>query len=181
MRHLLNAMARQAALGAAGTMSTRLGTVTSYDPNLYCVKVLIEPEEIETGWIPVTSAWVGNGWGIFCPPSSGDLVELQFQEGDIQAGVACSRFFTDDARPLPVPSGELWLVHGTGAFIKLLNSGKVSINCTSEIDLGNVGGTLHALVTDALVSLFNGHTHAGGATPDQHMGSSHLTSILRAN
>lgn len=181
MKELLNAMAAQSQRALGGKMFTRLGTVTSYDPNNYCIKAIIEPEGVETGWIPVTSAWVGNGWGLFCPPTSGDLVELQFQEGDMQAAIACSRFFTDQSRPLTVQSGELWLVHQSGSYFKLLNTGKISMHSTAEIDIGNLENSIHALITDAFVSLFNSHTHGGGPVPNQTMNSSHTTSVLKAN
>jgi phage baseplate assembly protein V len=105
----------------------RAGTVTSYDPSNYTVKVALQPEGAVTGWIPLVSAWVGNGWGMFSPPSIGDLIEVQFHDGDFDAGVACQRFFNDSSRPLPVPGGEFWLVHKLGALVKLTNDGKVTI------------------------------------------------------
>lgn len=106
----------------------RVGTVSSYDPVNYCVKVLIQPEGAETGWLPVTSPWIGNGWGFFAPPTPGDMVEIQFQEGHIDAGFVCLRFFNDSERPLTVSSGELWLIHKSGAFFKLLNSGAATFS-----------------------------------------------------
>lgn len=105
----------------------RVGTVASYDPSNYTVKVALQPEGAVTGWLPLVSAWVGNGWGMFSPPSIGDQIEVQFHDGDFDAGVACQRFFNDQARPLSVPGGEFWLVHKLGALVKLTNDGKVTI------------------------------------------------------
>lgn len=179
MKGLLNAMKLQAQ--QAGPALMRVGTVTSYDPANYAVKVSLQPEGATTGWLPILTPWSGNGWGLFAPPTPGDLVEVQFHDGDFNAGVACLRFFNDGQRPLNVASGELWLVHASGAYLKLTNDGKVLMNATAEIDVGNIGSALHTLVTDAFVSLFNSHTHGAGPVPNQTMGSSHLTAVLKAN
>lgn len=124
MKELLNAMRLQAQLAGQGRITKMQAIVSSYDPTNYCAKVRLQPTDIETGWLPVTSAWVGNGWGMFCPPSQGDVVDVHFQEDDTDAGYIVTRFFNDSARPLSVPSGELWLVHASGAFFKLTNDGK---------------------------------------------------------
>ena len=123
MRGLQNLMRMQAGNALGDRASTRLAIIDSYDPANYCAKVRIQPEDVISGWLPVLSQWVGNGWGMFSPPSIGDLVEVQFQEDSFQAGLVCQRFFNDNARPLNVPSGEFWLQHKSGAFFKLLNSG----------------------------------------------------------
>lgn len=128
MNHLLNAMRAQAQLAQGGKATVRIGLVSSYDPGSYCVKVRLQPEDVETGWLPLASPWVGNGWGLFCPPTVGDSIEVQFQEGSAEAGIACQRLYSDADRPLSVASGELWLVHQSGAFFKLTNDGKGSFS-----------------------------------------------------
>jgi len=186
MRAMQNAMRAQAQLAQGGESSMKMGLVSGYDPNNYCAKVMIQPDNVETGWLPVASAWIGNGWGLFAPPSLGDMVEVHFQEGDLNSGVVGGRLYNDSDRPLPCPSGEFWLVHKTGAYIKLLTDGSIKLNSTVEIDAGNLGGTLHTLVHDAFMALYNGHTHPdaqGGNTgaPSQQMGASHMTTILKGN
>jgi hypothetical protein len=190
MRHLLGAMRQEAMKAIGERATTRLARITSYDPNNYSAKVSIQPEGHLTGWLPVLATWVGNGWGMFCPPSIGDLVDVHFQEGDINSGMVGMRLFNDGERPLPTPSGEFWLVHQSGAFLKLTNDGKLMVNSQVEIDataptisitaagnvsvtagaaatvnapaisLGAVGQTLKSVITDAFISLFNSHTHA---------------------
>ncbi len=197
MRGLLNAMRAQADMAGSGRASVRLAIVSSYDPGNYCAKVRIQPEDTETGWLPVVSPWVGNGWGLFAPPTPGDLVEVQFQEDDIEAGFVCQRFYNDTDRPLTVQSGEFWLVHKSGAFFKLTNDGKALINGQLEIDataptinvtatgnvnvqaggvatikapsiiLQNAGAALKKLCTDVFMSLYNGHTHTSAAAGSQ--------------
>lgn len=168
----------------------RVGTVASYDPSNYTVKVTLQPEGATTGWMPLVSAWVGNGWGMFSPPSIGDQIEVQFHDGDFDAGVACQRFFNDQARPLSVQPGEFWLVHKSGSFIKLLADGSISskgiwnhqgdLNVTgNESVSGNVtaGGTVTAPnVVGTTNVTFGGksgiaHTHSGVQTGPGNTGA----------
>jgi phage baseplate assembly protein V len=135
MKQLLNQMRMQARMAASDTSLPKTGIVTSYDPDHYAVKVELQPEGIKSGWLPLLSPWVGNGWGMFCAPSVGDMVELQFEQGDAEAAFACLRFFNNQARPLAAPSGEFWLVHASGSFAKLTNDGKLLLNGQVEIDM----------------------------------------------
>jgi phage baseplate assembly protein V len=125
VREIFNSVKQLAQSNQTATM--RVGTVTSYDPSNYSVKVALQPEGALTGWLPLVSPWTGGGWGMFSPPTIGDQIEVQYHDGDFDAGVACQRFFNDKNRPLPVPSGEFWLVHKLGALLKLSNDGKVTI------------------------------------------------------
>ena len=127
MRHLVNEMRRQAQNVLADVALPQSGVVRNYDPAKYQVRVELQPEGNLTGWIPILSPWVGNGWGLTAPPSIGDLVEVKFINGDIDAGIACLRFYNDADVPLSTPSGEFWLVHKSGAFLKLLNNGSATI------------------------------------------------------
>ena len=210
MQGQMNVMRREALRAVSGITPPLRGIVSAYDPAHYTAKVRLQPNNEETGWLPVATPWSGNGWGMFCPPTPGDEVDVNFQEGKVEAGFVCLRFYGDKDRPLPVPSGEFWLVHNSGAFFKLTNDGKVTLNSTVEIDatapvasikattsvnvtapqihLGGEGDTLHKLVTDAMVTLFNSHTHGGimpragnTAIPNQLMGLSHITSVVSAD
>jgi phage baseplate assembly protein gpV len=125
---VMNEMTRRANAAQLSTAQPRYGLVTSYDPNTYAVKVLLQPEGIETGWLPIKAIWFGNGWGMFCPPSQGDQVTIDWQEGSVEAGFMTGGVFSDEDRPLPCPSGEFWLVHQSGASLKFTNSGQVTMN-----------------------------------------------------
>ncbi|EJN07781.1 phage baseplate assembly protein V, partial [Herbaspirillum sp. YR522] len=87
----LSNQVRQAAQSLNGDEPARRGIVSGYDPNAYAVKVLLQPDSNETGWIPLEAVWVGNGWGMFAPPSLGDDVEISFREGSASAGMAGGR------------------------------------------------------------------------------------------
>jgi phage baseplate assembly protein gpV len=153
----------QAQMAASDTALPKTGIVTSYDPDHYAVKVKLQPEDtIETGWLPLLSPWVGNGWGMFCAPSVGDSVEIQFEQGGAEAAFACMRFFNDQDRPLAAPSGEFWLVHKSGSMLKFHNDGTVELASSSHLT-ATVGGNLTATVQgDAEVDAQGSITHKGG-------------------
>jgi phage baseplate assembly protein V len=146
MKQLLNAMAREAMMAGASRAQTRIGIVTEYDPANYCAKVALQPEGTETGWLPVASLWIGESWGLFCPPTPGDQVEVAFQEGAAEAGFICQRLFSDQQRPLDVPSGEFWIVHQSGSALKFHNDGSVELDANTNLT-ATVGGNLAANVT----------------------------------
>ena len=50
----------------------KFGTVTSVNNQSGSARVLIQPGNVLSGWLPVLSQWVGNGWGMICPPTPGD-------------------------------------------------------------------------------------------------------------
>jgi len=137
---MLNMMRMQSEAAMGSFSHTRIGTVSAYDPNNYAVKVLIQPNNVETGWLPIFSPWVGNGWGLFAPPSIGHMVKVHYQEGNYEAGIVSLRGFNDQDRPLPTPAGEFWLVHSTGSFLKIQNDGSVNI-VTHTALTATVGGT----------------------------------------
>jgi hypothetical protein len=127
MQRIMNVM-RGEGQRAAGTKSLpRRGTVSAFDFNNYAAKVIIQPEGFETGFLPIASSWVGNLWGMFCPPTPGDEVDVHFQEGGKNAAYISLRFFGNKARPVAVASGEFWLVHKSGSLIKLTNDGMATV------------------------------------------------------
>lgn len=160
MRQLLNAQKAAAQQATQSRASTRQGIVTSYDPNAYAVKVTIQPDNVVTGWIPLKSAWVGSSWGLFCPPSIGDAVEIDFQEGDSGVGSAGLRFFNDSDRPLPCPSGEFWLVHKSGSLLKFHNDGSVELHAAADLN-ASVAGNANVAVTGNMNTSAAQWNHSG--------------------
>jgi phage baseplate assembly protein gpV len=156
---LLNQMRLQASLQSNSRATTRLAIVTSFDPSTYTAQVMLQPEDdVEpsnslTGWLPVFSPWVGNGWGLFCPPSPGDLVEVQFQEGCWETGFVCLRGYNDISLPLAVGSGEFWLVHKTGSFIKITNDGNISISTDQDLEITTAGNLVATVQGDLTASI----------------------------
>lgn len=106
----------------------KFGTVASVNPNDATVRVIVQPEGVLSGWLPILSHWVGSGWGMVCPPTPGDQVALIPQEGDIEQGIVVGCLFSSKQLPPPAPSGEFWLVHAGGTSLKICNDGTIRIN-----------------------------------------------------
>jgi phage baseplate assembly protein gpV len=126
MQRLLNAFKLHAAGLDAASAQPRFGVVSSVDPSTYTARVLLQPENVLSGWLPILTAWSGPGWGLVCPPSPGQQVLVVAQEGESEHGVILGAAFSEAAAPPAAPSGELWLVHASGSFLKLGNDGSIA-------------------------------------------------------
>ena len=124
-----NSQPRQAACRRIdqGGSQPRYGTVTSVNPTTSTARVKLQPEGVLSGWLPILSPWVGDGWGMYCPPTPGDQVLVLAQEGDAEHGIIVGRAFSNTQTPPATPVGELWLVHTSGSFIKLQNDGTIQM------------------------------------------------------
>jgi len=171
-RALANHMRIQAALQAGRRVVKKLATVSSFDPATYSAKVILQPEETTTGWLPVGAVAVGNGWGIAAPPSQGDQVSVEFVEGDIESGVVGLRLYNDIDRPPQAQSGEIWLASKEGVKVQLLAGGTLHFEAATITSSGawthtgnlNVTGDVHATgaVTgdkDVIFAGISGKTH----------------------
>ena len=126
---LRSRLASLAQMAAAGFLTVRLGLVSSYDGRAgqYLVKVRLQPDDIETGWLPIQTMLPGQGWGIYAGPAIGDQALILFAEGDINAGV-CAGFLGSNEDPPPaVESGEIHVLHKDGAKLKFLPDGEVDL------------------------------------------------------
>jgi phage baseplate assembly protein V len=158
--------------GLAG--AARFGLVSSFDPTAYAARVMLQPENILSGWLPILSAWVGAGWGFAAPLTPGDQVLVIAQEGSAEQGVIVGCVWSAVDAPPGAPAGELWLCHQSGSFVKLLNDGTIllaagTVNITGNLvvsgDISDQAGAHGTL--DALRNAHDGHTHAdpqGGVT-----------------
>jgi phage baseplate assembly protein gpV len=164
MDQFLNVMKMHADALVQTQAQPRFGTITSVDPNTGTARLTLQPEGVLSGWLPILSPWVGAGWGMICPPAPGDQVLVVAQEGAAEHGIIVGRIFSSQQCPPAAPCGEMWLVHQTGSYLKLLNDGTV-----------RVGGDLHVSgdVYDSQGSLsrlrdhYDAHTHTdsrGGVT-----------------
>lgn len=133
MQQLRNHMALAAQLAQGDRAESRAGEVKSYDPGTASARVRLlpidpdNPDRSLTGWLPVTSPWVGNGWGMDAPVSPGDQVEVQFFGGEIDDGYVCARLFSDQQRPTGAQSGEFFLTHASGSKLQFHNDGTVTL------------------------------------------------------
>ena len=146
---LLNSLRAQSQMAAQGRGSMRLGLVTSYDPATYSVKVSMQPDNVESGWVPLAAQAVGNGWGILTPPAIGDQILVLMQDSDPEAGVAAWCLFNTVDVPPVVPTGEFWMVHKTGSYLKFLTDGSVAMNVAKNLT-ASVTGTTQITATGAV-------------------------------
>jgi phage baseplate assembly protein V len=137
----------------------KFGTVTSVNAANGTARVTIQPEAVLSGWLPILSQWVGNGWGMVALPAPGDQVLLVPQEGDGEQGIIVGKVFSVKQVPPAAPVGEFWLVHQSGSFLKLCNDGTIRINGDLHV-AGDVFDRLGAV--SSLRTHYNSHTHKTG-------------------
>jgi uncharacterized protein involved in type VI secretion and phage assembly len=134
----------------AARYSERHGLVTSYDPVKHLAKVTYQPGGQESGWLPIETGHIGNGYGIatgLTPgdgKTTGDQVIVRFQEGDFEGGKIVQRVHSEQDMPPTVQSGEtvIWTRFqksdggpnsaqgaqgGTGQQIYLKNDGSIAV------------------------------------------------------
>lgn len=120
LNHIQSAINRfQANIGYA-----RLGIVSSSNPDNSAIKVVIMPEEIETGFMPFCTPWIG--W--YAPPNAGDQCLVFFQEADKTVPIgALLLYWTQSMPPSGIALGEAIWMHSSGSFVKLSNNGRVLV------------------------------------------------------
>ena len=186
----------------------RIATVTDVDTGtitgLFAARVKLLPEGTQTGWLPIQSSWIGNGWGVLAVPKVGAQVYVSFQENNRSVG-SITGFHYDTTNPPPqgAQQGELWMIHETGSAFKMLASGDVSLasadgqklmlSSDTEVDVGDSTQDLTTFVLSTCQDAINNHKHrvlgvmAGGATletstpEDTLISDDDLTTVAKAN
>ncbi len=138
MDRFMNALRGQAASMDLAAGKPRFAVVSSVDPTRAVVRVMFQPENLLSGWLPLLSSWVGIGWGFCCPPSPGDQVLVLPHDGDPENGVVIGGIWHDNGAPPQTPSGELWMVHSSGSFLKLKSDGSIAGQATQFTFQGNL-------------------------------------------
>ena len=153
----------------------RWGIVKSVDPVRVAVRVLIQPEGVLTGWLPLLLPGASSGWSMLSMPSVGDMAMVTADAGDALGAVI--GFAHNDTRPAPtapngltggnavnVP-GEFLLVGKGGNVVRLCADGTLlivgDINVRGSI---TTTGSIHALgnvLANGSVTDLNG-TGGGG-------------------
>lgn len=117
----------------AGRYTERHALVSSYDPDTYLAKVVFMPDGQESGWLPIETGHIGNGFGIaigLTPgdgKTTGDQVIVRYQEGDIESGKIVQRVHSDKEKPPRVESGEMVQWHEKGSKIFFRKDGSLTI------------------------------------------------------
>lgn len=111
------------------------------------------------------------GMACFC---SRDISAVKSVKGSAPPGSWRSHDFSD----------ALYLggfLNGTPTSYIQITDGGILVHNTSGVKLGDTGADVRKLVDERFVELFNTHTHGGGPTPTQQMGSDHITALTKAN
>jgi phage baseplate assembly protein gpV len=112
------------------------GTITSRQLNPPSVKVMIQPHNIETGWIPVGVPYGGNGFGFLAIPPDGQAVKVIFDMGDINnATVVCDVYNDIDVPPTLNNVDDVVLVHKSGSQLYFHANGDVDLHAAGNLNL----------------------------------------------
>ncbi len=165
---------------------TQYGTITAYNPEDYTVKVLLQPEGVETGWIALTAPWSGNGLGAVFGPMPGTACRVDFAGGVAEAAIAGGRIFDANNPPPVVQAGQGAIVDKAGSYARFNGDGTVtwgaSVGITSTTPLlkqvGNmeVTGNLQVdqnVIAAGDISDQNGAHGTVGALRNAHNGHDH--------
>lgn len=151
----------------------RVGLVSGYDPDNHAVKVQLQPEGNETGWIPLETLHIGNGYGVAIGPEIGDQLEITFQGGDPEVPRVTGRIFSDKEKPPKVEAGEVLVKHKSGTQILIDKDGKATVKSKGAAVVFADGAVtvqsqaavhLHAPIITSSVPIVvgeGGHTAAG--------------------
>src|SRR6185312_6528701 len=104
----------------------RYGLVSSWDPKTHMSKVRLQPEDTESGWLPVHTMAAGNGYGHMTGLTPGDHVEVTFQEGEFDGGAVTARVHSTPDAPPQVQSGEQLFRTPFGQFFKMDKNGAIT-------------------------------------------------------
>ena len=169
MDSFLNVVRGHASQLDQGWAHPRVAVITSVDPTTFTARVTIQPEGVLSGWLPIASPWVGNGWGLMAAPVPGDQVVVVWQDGDAEQGLIIGRLWSNASLAPNAPAGEFWVVHSTGSFLKLHNDGSIESNAATwkhtgslvvSGDVSDAHGTLAALRGH-----YNEHVHPPSTDP----------------
>ena len=125
MSDWLETVKLHAATQAGALGQPRHALVTSVDAVSHAVKVTIQPEGLESGWIP-DGAIAASGLRIACPAEIGTQVLVVPVEGDAEHPVVVARLFdvtlmppSSPATGSPVQPGELGIFLDGGNYVHL--------------------------------------------------------------
>ena len=157
METIVEALRLQAESVRRRSAQPRIGIVASSDSSTATARVLLQPENALTGWLPVLTSWSGAGWGLISSPSTGDQVLVICQEGDAAHGIIVGSLYSNSVRPPQSQPGELTLRHQSGSSIRLLNSGIIAIDGDLHV-AGDIYDSHGAL--SKLRNVYNSHLHS---------------------
>lgn len=117
------------------------GLVTSRQLNPPSVKVMIQPYNIETGWIRIGVPYGGNGFGFLAIPPEGQAVKVLFDMGDKSSSVVvCDLYNNIDVPPTLNNIDDVVFQHKSGANLYFTSNGQVEVNSANGQSIVFNGG-----------------------------------------
>src|SRR6516225_6602205 len=112
--------------------SERHGLITSYDPKTHRAKVRFQPSGQTSGWLPIETGHIGNGYGIAVGleagdgEKTGDQVKVSYNQDDFEGGKISARVHSDVDKPPMVESGEMVMWTQWGQQIRFNKDGSIT-------------------------------------------------------
>lgn len=151
MQSWIEAIKLHSAVHATAIGQPRHGIVTSVDPINHAVKVMIQPDNVESGWIP-DGVIAAGGLKIACPSEVGTQVLLVAVEGDAEHPIVVARLFdtvvtapVSPATSKPVQAGEVGIFLAGGVYLHLTRAGvHIGGDVTIEGSVSTTGDVMAA-------------------------------------
>jgi phage baseplate assembly protein gpV len=166
MERMMAALGMRAAAMDGMTAQPRWGTVSSVNPAAMQVRVMIQPEGVESGWLPMVALATGSVT-VWAPPTLGQQVFMVPDCGSVDDYVVVGLGFSGTARPPKtatavgggasvVQPGEFCAV--SGGTVLRVSAGGVFIkgNLVVDGDVSDKHGSL-----DRLRGNYDAHKHTG--------------------
>jgi uncharacterized protein involved in type VI secretion and phage assembly len=144
MSDLADYIQHEIARALASQPGIKAAEVSAYDPKRHAIKAMLKPDGIETGWFPMHTSHVGNGFGVTMGPNIGDQIVVGFLGHNMNNPVHLGRLHSDKEQPPTVNAGEMLMKDQNGNSIKFTASG-IAINGNVDFSNGYVKSNGHAI------------------------------------
>ena len=144
MSDLADYIQSEIARALASRPTIHAAEVSAYDPKRHAIKAMLHPDEIETGWFPMHTSHVGNGFGVTMGPNIGDQIVVGFLGANMNNPVHLGRLHSDKEQPPTVQAGEMLLKDQNGNSIKFTATG-IAINGNLDINGGYIKAKGHVI------------------------------------
>ncbi len=174
-----NAAKARAGAQIAAQGQPRWGIVDTVKPDGSEAKVMLQPEDVLTGWLPIVSPWIGPSWGLHCPLVAGNMVVVVADTGQAEHGMILGAAWNLEDPPPQAPAaiggkaspavaGEMLAVGKAGNVFRLCADGTLYMRGDLHVE-GDVYDRHGSL--DRLRGHYDQHTH-----PDPQSGETGTTS-----
>jgi len=144
--------------------SASMGHITSVDADKCLAKVMLQPDNIETGWIQIGTLYAGADFGLVALPADGTECLVVFENGNINSGrIVLCNWNDTDYPPTGINQGEVVMIHSSGSYLKFLNTGNVELSPASSLLLAG-GGEAVARVGDTCTCPVSSGTITSGSS-----------------